>query len=526
MPSFDDRTLAGRSGRDPAQRLRPRLRAMPRLEVLETRCLMSGLHPRAEHYDVVPLPARGRAFATQGSAIQSADRHEARPSATQQAGDAGWAQSGGYSGPGTGVGGSEGSATALPTIPGLPRALYVVIPETNISHQSLATAQSLPDLPYFGVVGTTAAGEPLDVYRLTLASAAASLDFGLVSGQPASAAPVQIQLFDGSGQVLGEWSVGSQGSPSVHAGLGSLPAGSTLYFGITAGNAGGLTGASPAIDYQLWVSHPSATDRAPAAPGPGPSLPASAISPLSAAPLPGATAPGAVAARGDSQAAPPAATPNQEGSLRVAVGPPALRSARPSEGHFADGDPVPAVASDFNAVVNREWDEQSRTGPLSVSRPADGAEPAQPSGREHAPDALVLIHGPGGFPLLGAVALGHRRRNPARGRDVPDLATLADRPSADRPDAAGLGLGLAAQGLPSGSDDRLVPPTRERSWRGFPVSVFSALGVATVFTLNAVLSQPIAGFDYLTRRLDADSRRRSPGRSGSSWAGSGTRHPR
>jgi hypothetical protein len=34
-----------------------------------------------------------------------------------------------------------------------------------------------------------------------------------------------------------------------------------------------------------------------------------------------------------------------------------------------------------------------------------------------------------------------------------------------------------------------------------PVSVFSGLGVASVLTLNAVLSQPIAGYDYLTARL-------------------------
>jgi hypothetical protein len=39
------------------------------------------------------------------------------------------------------------------------------------------------------------------------------------------------------------------------------------------------------------------------------------------------------------------------------------------------------------------------------------------------------------------------------------------------------------------------------AWGGLPVSVFSGLGVATVWTLNAVLSQPIAGYDYLTARL-------------------------
>jgi hypothetical protein len=44
---------------------------------------------------------------------------------------------------------------------------------------------------------------------------------------------------------------------------------------------------------------------------------------------------------------------------------------------------------------------------------------------------------------------------------------------------------------------------RVRDWEEFPIPVFSSLGLATVFTLNAVLSQPIAGFDYLTSRLDA-----------------------
>ncbi|MGZ3302001.1 MAG: hypothetical protein ACXWO3_14220, partial [Isosphaeraceae bacterium] len=42
---------------------------------------------------------------------------------------------------------------------------------------------------------------------------------------------------------------------------------------------------------------------------------------------------------------------------------------------------------------------------------------------------------------------------------------------------------------------------RLRAWGGFPMSVFSDLGAATVWTLNAVLSQPIAGYDYLTSRL-------------------------
>ena len=49
------------------------------------------------------------------------------------------------------------------------------------------------------------------------------------------------------------------------------------------------------------------------------------------------------------------------------------------------------------------------------------------------------------------------------------------------------------------------PIFRGRTWSRWPISAVSAgLGVATVFTLNAVLSQPLAGFDFLTSRLDAD----------------------
>jgi hypothetical protein len=530
MSSYDDRTLGDQSRREPAERRRPRLRALPRLEALETRCLMSGMHPRAEHDAVMPLPARGDpAVAAPFRALPALDGHGVRQPVAQQAGNAARVSSGSDSGPGYGSRGSEIGAATSPNVPGLPIARYVLVPDSNAPHQTFATAQPLPDVPFFGVVGTTASGEPIDLYSLTLTAGAASLDFGLVSNPSAATVPVQLQVFDASGQVLGEFSVGGQGAASLHAGLGSLPTGATVYLGITAGNSSGPAGSSPAINFQLWVSLQSTTDRAAAAPGPGPNLPATAIQPLSGSATlsqggspPASASPGVVASGGDSQAAATAA-PNQGSSLSVAVGSPAMRSARPSEGLLADGDPAPAVASDFNAVVNKEWDERSLTGP--ASRPADDPGPAQRSRREQEPDALVVIQGPGGFPLLGAVAVGHHRwRNPAGAGDAGDFATPAGTGDEDRPDA----VGLAAQGLLASLDHSVAegdlaaqsptpcvrpsdgaPTVREGSWRGFPLSVFSALGVATVFTLNAVLSQPIAGFDYLTARLDAGGGTRS-----------------
>ena len=88
------------------------------------------------------------------------------------------------------------------------------------------------------------------------------LNFGLVSDQAAPTVPVQLQVFDGSGQMLGEWSLSGQAATSLFGGLGALPAGSTIYFGITAGNPSSPGGPSAAIDYQLWVGLQSATSRA------------------------------------------------------------------------------------------------------------------------------------------------------------------------------------------------------------------------------------------------------------------------
>jgi hypothetical protein len=480
MPSFDDRILARQSGRDPAQR--PRLRALFDLEVLETRCLMSGWHPGAEHVAVLSGAVRGADVARGSGLGWSAEDS-----------DSGYERRGSWTG-----------ATITPNLPGLPRAAYVIVPELKRPHQTLATAQPLPEVPYFGVVGTTASGQPIDLYRLTLTAGAAGLDFGLIADQSAPMVPLQIQLFDGSGQVLGAWTVGGQGPPSLHAGLGGLPAGSTVYFGINAGNSSGPAGSSAAVDYQLWVSLQTTTARAASAPGPVATPSASGIVPPSAvAPLPVATSPGVVPSRGDSQAA-PAAPPNQGGNLRVTVGAPGLRSAKPSEGLSAVDHPTPAIASDFHAVVNKEWDERSLTD--STLRPADGAEPAPRVGREPQGDALVVIPGPGGFPLLGAVALGHRRRDPASTLELGDFPTPVAIGDGDRPDA----VELAAQGLLAPGEDPAAEgdltaragDVHLRPGRGFPFSVFSALGLATVFTLNAVLSQPIAGFDYLTRRLD------------------------
>ena len=78
-------------------------------------------------------------------------------------------------------------------------------PRSSTPHHTIASAQVLPDLPYFGVVGTLGAGDEIDLYQLTLDSIPERLDFGLVmqgSGrQRASDIPDSGRLRAGAGYV-------------------------------------------------------------------------------------------------------------------------------------------------------------------------------------------------------------------------------------------------------------------------------------------------------------------------------------
>jgi hypothetical protein len=188
-----------------------------------------------------------------------------------------------------------------------------------------------------------------------------------------------------------------------------------------------------------------------------------------------------------------------------------MRSAKPSGGLLSDGDPAPVEARDFHTAVNKEWDAGSPSGPSQL---ANHVEPRALVGREPVPDPLVVIHGPGGFPLMGAIAIGHRHRQRATG--VVDFAS----PSAIGERDPQIATELAERWVPASSeivvtDGSDAPESRRRPgrrWEALPVSIFSGLGLATVFTLNAVLSQPIAGFDFLAARLYGSCPRQSKGK--------------
>jgi hypothetical protein len=176
-------------------------------------------------------------------------------------------------------------AALFPGLPSPRSVSYVIAAETNAPHHTLASAQNLPDVPYFGVVGSIVPGDPIDLYRMTLGAGATGVDFGLVSRQSAPTVPLQFWLYDGSGRLLGEWSTGGPGIPSFRLELGAQPAGSTLYLGITAGNPGGSGGPSAAVDYQLWVGRQPAAAVSPAPASGG------AAAPPPTAVMPGPTSP-------------------------------------------------------------------------------------------------------------------------------------------------------------------------------------------------------------------------------------------
>jgi hypothetical protein len=400
--------------------------------------------------------------------------------------------------------GSTGNAATSPS--GSDQDSYVVVLETKSPHHTLATAQDLPDVPYFGIIGAFSSADVTDLYRMVVTPGMGRLEFELVTNQSAGAAPMQFELFSATGQVLGQWSVGSQGTLSLQTDLTGLAPGSTLYLGLTASNSSPAWGGSTPTGYQLWITREATTSTTSAEAAGN----ASGTVPALTAPLTGFTSGGTSSAAQLSQASPGASSIGS--GIGVAVGSPIMRSPRPSGGLLSDGDPAPPADRDFNALAS-QVDEKPLTEP--AARDGSELEPTVVAGQKHEPDSLVVLNGPGGFPLLAAVAIGHRRRDAAS--DVGDFATNPAATDWSAEQAAGL-LAQESGATAEISELRAVNSGETqiratRQWWRHPISVFSGLGLATVFTLNALFSQPIAGFDFLAGRLEAAGRSRNPMRS-------------
>ena len=218
---------------------------------------------------------------------------------------------------------------------------YVIVPETHWSHQTFATAQGLPDDPYFGVIGTIGGGEPIDLYRLTVSAATAGFQFELVSSPSASTASPRFWLFDGSGRVMGEWpsSTGSSGSLITFA-LDNSFSGSSLFLGVSPGNPNGRQVRPCLLGYQLWVQRFSAPTDLATATGAGAILPSIASTLFVGALVVPLLTLTAAPSRGDSSAvSTPAPAPNDlTAGFRVSVGSMPTRSAQPAGGLMSEGE--------------------------------------------------------------------------------------------------------------------------------------------------------------------------------------------
>lgn len=457
MPRGIESHLTECPRRQPARRAGFGTRLSPRLESLECRCLLSTWYSTsgAHHHQLASYAATGQVQSTR--TIEPA--HEYDHASTSGADQSAY---------------KEGS--------------YLVIPEGQAPHGTMKSAQALPDFPFFGVIGDIAPGETTDFYRIWLPSTNHTIGLGLISMR-GSEAPLQIHVYDGSGRLLAEAVSSPQGGLPSRLELGDLTPGSTVYLGISS-SASRAASADGAIGYQLWVGLQSSGRTADAKGADS----ASASSPATISTLGTAAGSGTIGPA-SSVGSTPAATifPTAAGRTLAVTGSAEIRSARPYGGIFSSDDSSSSqIDRDLGAGSSGPWADRTIAG-------TEGAR-SEPT---------VLIRDPGGFPLLGASPIGHRREALGESRVKPVILPSVE----DQAPQVDEGHESPWQNIPAELLAREIEQesiARNRAWGGFPFSIFSSLGLATTMTLNAVLSQPLAGFDYLTARLDIRPGRSKP----------------
>ena len=273
---------------------------------------------------------------------------------------------------------------------------------SSTPHHTIASAQVLPDLPYFGVIGTLGAGDEIDLYQLTLNSIPDRLDFGLVMQGSGGSVPATFQILDGSGQVLGTWKLESPGNSSIQVDLERLSPGSTLYLGVSAGSSSTPGGASGTVNYQLWVAHQPALLLTSSSIGNSTQPVLTVLSPL-LIPL---AALGLSSSQGVSAAA-LTAPGTISITASVTVGSLAIRSAGASRGLLSNDEPAPFAVQGPGTSAPQE------VAAGSLARPESEREgeprPGEPAVAGRDPEASVVVISTGGFPLMGATAVGYWR---------------------------------------------------------------------------------------------------------------------
>ena len=257
------------------------------------------------------------------------------------------------------------------------------------------------------MIGTIGGGEPIDLYRLTVNAATAGFQFQLSSPSAATASP-RFWLFDGSGRVMGEWP-SSTGERLTHhfrtrqfllrLDTVSRSLARQSQWPTRFGRAARLSvvGATvqcadrPGDCNRRWRDSPFDREHAPRGSIVAP------LSTLNAAPSRGNT----------SGLSTPAPAPNDvTAGFRVSVG------SMPTRLNPAGGRPDVRGRSQFRRDPYLPGADREPTDRLLAASVQDRHTEPDSSNRPDGSQThggLIALRGPGGFPLLGADAIGSWR---------------------------------------------------------------------------------------------------------------------
>ncbi len=312
----------------------------------------------------------------------------------------------------------DDSSSLRTAIPIVPAVSYLVVPESTRSHSTIDTAQHLPDVPFFGVVGSLLPSDQVDLYQISVSPASSTLSIQVRLQHSSSDTGETIWLMDRTGRVLGFESVDPSKPVADVSMMVSLPAVTgVVYFGIShvAGDSAS-TAVSP-VSYQVWFarggrpgdwseSSGNATE-----PALVPTDPILSIIEGTHSETPT-----------ESTVTAPPLVPQDStaGSHLVASGLLPTLSAAPSGGVLRVKGTPPRV--DVNEVLPHVLGSEVSQAQAQAAQPAGRG--ASPEATQQAANGIAALtstpqarRGPGGFPLIGTALLG----------DWPTQATAQDR---------------------------------------------------------------------------------------------------
>jgi hypothetical protein len=369
----------------------------------------------------------------------------------------------------------QGTQTAPPSIA-----------TTNASESSsrvplaiLQTAQDIPDAPHTQQVDSFDPGQGLDLYRITIDPNTRSLEIYLKAIAPSTSLPGRIWIVDESGRIVGDWRLAA-GTKSITLDLrfAQRPVGSTIVFGISQGDL--PPDPSGASNFELSITRASAPSPVPFGDQTGPM-------PI-VAPAPGPAPPGG--AGGSNTPVPSNISesiapiiPSGRVTVSLAIGALPARSAAPSGGRFASGEPTPPIGPLDAALVDLQLIDLLPRGLSASASELTTEDAGDDLGTGDGPPAQTALQVSGGFPLMAAALTG-----PLRPTQAPEAAIL---PSFDDHGCVPV---LTACAIPL---DRASPATSRPNRRS---GVWLAFNVAATLASGLLLPDLVAALQIVAPR--------------------------